>query len=156
VTARTGGTGSAATTHTALAGPAPLASAPSYDDELYALLTDREALAASLAASHERRLAVAAASEAALREAEQARCGGALRSLRCEELRRNRARLAEVHQLVASATARVEAAGLVVAVDGGGVTAAAAVPATPPRSTTSRRTAAVLGPGPILPLGPPP
>lgn len=125
------------------------------------LLTDREALAASLASSHEGRLAAAAAAEASLREREEARCGGALRAARSEELRRNRARLTEIRQLVTAAAARVEAAGLVV-VDTGVAAARPtppggpmAVTAAPARSITARRTVAMLGPGPILPAGPP-
>lgn len=79
-----------------------------YDDELYALLADREALGAAITASQEARLAKLAELEAQLRDREDQRCAGAVASLRADELARNRSRIAEITALFEACCERVE------------------------------------------------
>lgn len=84
--------------------------AEAYDDELYALLADRDALFVALSTSHEAHLTRIAAAEAQLQAREDKRCNGAVGDMRAKELRRNRTRIAEIRAMVDSGVARVDAA----------------------------------------------
>jgi hypothetical protein len=80
------------------------------DEELAALLMDREAMASALAGAHEARVARILKREAELRGREERRCSGAVSDGRAGELARNRGRVAEIRALGAAARARVAAA----------------------------------------------
>jgi len=86
------------------------ADALQYDDELYALLADRDALHAAMRASFDARAAALAAAEAAWRAAEAAACAGGVARLRDAEFARNRARIAELDALAAGCRERLLAA----------------------------------------------
>jgi hypothetical protein len=77
------------------------------DDELAALLVDREALVGACLGANEARVARVLKKEAELRAREEKRCAGAVAGERAAEYARNRGRVGEARAVAAACAARV-------------------------------------------------
>lgn len=78
------------------------------DEELQALLSDKEAMMTALTTSSESRVSRILKREATLKAREEARCNGAVKGARMAEMQRNRARILEIKGIAAACTARAQ------------------------------------------------
>ena len=89
---------------------APPAERKELDEELAALLSDREAVIGALLSANEARVARVLKREAELKAREEKRCSGAVTSARVDEHARNRRRVAEALAVGSACRQRVEQA----------------------------------------------